>query len=175
MNSPILMASFTITSFILIIFLTFNYQENIYSGFTIKTYIPTIHKEFQNYINEISNLMGECFNNNNYIPPIDDHLWIMILSDSTLIGFLMIDSDNTIWNLCVSKNYRGKQIASHAVNFAIDYICKQRKTSPTLLVKNSSEDYHKLIHLYEKLGFETQKQDEKFTHMIYNCPKHIYV
>jgi ribosomal protein S18 acetylase RimI-like enzyme len=138
--------------------------------FRIETYVPNEQEDqFKTYFKDIRRLMGECFDIQKYTPDINDNLWILIFSRK-LVGFLTIDSKNVIWNVCIAKNYRRNKIATNAISYAMQYICKNRSGSPVLIVDNFSKDYKKLVRMYESFGFKIQQKDEKETHMIHNCP-----
>jgi GNAT superfamily N-acetyltransferase len=126
-------------------------------------------EEFKAYSKDISKLMGECFGVEKYRAPVDDNNWIMIFSRKKLVGFLTIDSGNTIWNVCVAKNYRRQGIAKQAMRQATSFACDLRGKTPNLLVDNRDKNSKKLIKMYTGFGFTISKSDERYTYMSFDC------
>lgn len=142
--------------------------DDIYSPqIHTKSYISKDSPEFSQYIPDISRIMGECFNNPYYVPKNNGDLWIMLFVDNLLIGFLMIDSDNFIWNVSVSENYRRRGFGSSLITLAICHIINSVNGTPNIFVDKSGKDSDKLIHMYEKLGFCSIDTDNNNTHMAY--------
>lgn len=134
----------------------------------IEKVIPEDNKDiFKKYLKDIQKLMNECFRVNKYIPDIDDKKWVMVFSKKKLIGFLAIDNNNVIWNVCVATNYRQRGIAIQAIQAAVDDVCP--KKSPRLFVDNRGKTYKKLIKLYTAYGFTIVKNDGKITTMEFKC------
>ena len=124
-------------------------------------------EQFKSYLNDIQKLMNECFDIKKYIPDIDDKIWVMVFSRKKLVGFVTIDNNNIIWNVCVATNYRNRGIARQAIQIAIENVCP--KNNPRLLVDNKGKDYKKLIKLYTSYGFTLVKNDGKHTTMEFKC------
>jgi superfamily II DNA or RNA helicase/ribosomal protein S18 acetylase RimI-like enzyme len=134
----------------------------------IEKVVPVSNEDkFKTYFKEIQKLMDECFRVKKYIPDIDDKVWVMIFSKKKLIGFLVIDSNNVIWNVCVATNYRHRGIAQQAIQTAVNDICPNN--SPRLLVDNRGKNYKKLVKLYTGYGFTLVKNDGKNTTMEFKC------
>jgi ribosomal protein S18 acetylase RimI-like enzyme len=123
--------------------------------------------KFKKYLKDIQKLMKECFNVKNYIPDIDDKVWVMVFSRKKLVGFLAIDNNNVIWNVCVATNYRRRGISQQAIRTAVNYVCPNK--SPRLLVDNRGKNYKKLVKLYTLYGFTLVKNDGKNTTMEFKC------
>jgi ribosomal protein S18 acetylase RimI-like enzyme len=113
--------------------------------------------------------MGECFNTKKYSAPTNDHLWLIVFSRKKMAGFLVLDENNTIWNVCVAKNYRNQGIASEIIKQAVNYTCNIRGNNPTLLVDNLGETAKKLIKMYTGFGFKVIKTTDKHTYMSHSC------
>lgn len=123
--------------------------------------------KFKTYLKDIQKLMNECFKVKKYVPEIDDKRWIMVFSKKKLVGFVVIDSDNIIWNVCVATNYRRRGIGKQAIQTAVNDVCP--KDNPRLLVDNHGKDYKKLVALYISYGFVLVKNDGKITTMEFKC------
>jgi len=136
----------------------------------IESFIPSKDSErFSAYKKDISKLMGECFGTKKFNAPIDDNLWIMVFSKSKLVGFIMIDEENILWNVCVAKYYRKKGIAAKAMSIAVQHVCGVKRKNPTLQVDNRAESAQKLITVYTSYGFKVDRSDEKITYMSHDC------
>jgi hypothetical protein len=123
--------------------------------------------KFKKYLKDIQILMEECFKIKKYIPSIDDKRWIIVFSNKKIVGFLAIDKNNLIWNVCVSNVYRKRGIAQHAIQTAVNNICPE--SSPRLLIDNKGKNYKSLIKLYTSYGFTFVKNDDKITTMEFKC------
>ena len=123
--------------------------------------------KFKEYLKDIQKLANECFAVKKYVPDIDDKLWVMVFSRKKLVGFLTIDKNNVIWNVCVATNYRRRGIAQQAIQVAVDDVCPLN--NPRLLVDNRGKDYKKLLKLYISYGFTLVKNDGKITTMEFKC------
>lgn len=148
---------------------TISIKKESKSGFNIKTFVPARDgEEFKAHIPAIRKLMTDCFEVKKYDVQINSDLWIMVFSKSKLIGFVTVDNNNILWNVCVAKNYRNKGVAKQAIKEALEYACNKNK-APTLLVDNRKVCARRLIDMYIGFGFEIAKTDEQYTHMIHNC------
>jgi ribosomal protein S18 acetylase RimI-like enzyme len=135
--------------------------------FNIETIIPSQDKnKFKTFENDISKLMTDCFGIKKYKPDIDDKIWIFAKKKNKIIGFLTLDNNNVIWNVCISKYYRNKGIAKNVIQSAIKQSCPD---NPRLLVDQHNKFYNKLIKLYTSIGFTILKNDGKITTMIFSC------
>lgn len=136
----------------------------------IERYIPIQNPEFfQTYKKHIAKLMGECFGDKKYQTPIDNNTWIFVFLKKRIVGMIMVDSNNTLWNVCVGKDFREQSIGKKAINEAIKLVCSERKQTPNLLVQNSNSNAQKLIEIYEKLGFTISERTDEYTFMTYDC------
>ena len=125
----------------------------------IEKVIPERNEEkFKTYLKEIQKLMNECFSVKKYVPDIDDKIWVMVFSRKKLVGFLAIDNNNVIWNVCVATNYRRRGIAQQAIQTVVKDVCPDK--NPRLLVDNRGKNYKKLVKLYN---------DGKVTTMEFKC------
>jgi superfamily II DNA or RNA helicase/ribosomal protein S18 acetylase RimI-like enzyme len=123
--------------------------------------------KFKTYFKDIQNLMNECFSIKKYVPDIDDKIWVMVFSRKKLVGFLAIDNENVIWNVCVATNYRRRGMAKQAIQMAVSDVCS--KKSPRLLLDNRGKNHKKLFKLYTDYGFTLVKNDGKNTTMEFKC------
>lgn len=138
--------------------------------FRIETIIPSEEEaKFKGYLKDITKLMGDCFNIKKYKAPIDENTWIIVLSNKKVVGFLMVDKDNTLWNVCVAKNYRRQGIAKQAMRQATQFVCNVKGDSPSLYVDNRNKDSKRLIRMYNSFGFEIVNSDDKTTYMQFPC------
>ena len=145
-------------------------------------------KQIKPFENIINSYMQDCFGPSDYIDLssniYDNTLWYFAKrkSDSKILGFLMIDNDNMIWNVCTHSLFRGKGVASKLMNTVVETVCQNGKT-PKLMVNKMLPTHNKLIKYYKKLGFLVNKKEEKFTEMFYPCkvpsrkryPKNTYI
>lgn len=138
--------------------------------FRVETFVPSKDEaKFNAYSKDIAKLMGECFDIKKYKAPIDANTWIMVFSRKKLVGFIMVDKNNILWNVCVAKNYRRQGIAKEAMKQATQYVCNIKGDSPSLYVDNRNKDAKKLIRMYNSFGFEIVKSDDKVTYMQHSC------
>lgn len=145
-------------------------HEKSQKTFRVEMIVPSKNKEvFNAYTKDIAKLMGECFDIKKYRAPIDDNAWIMVFSRKKLVGFIMVDKENVLWNVCVSKNYRRQGIAKEAMKQATSFVCDIKGDSPSLYVDNRNKDAKKLIRMYNSFGFEIVKSDEKRTLLQHSC------
>jgi len=139
-------------------------------SFRIEVYTPSKDSErFGAYTKEIAKLMGECFDMQRYRAPLDNNLWIMIFSRKKLAGFITVDSENMLHNVCVAKNYRRQGLPIQAMKHAINYACKTKGKKPILVIDNRNKDAKKLIRMYTTFGFKIDRADDKNTYMSYEC------
>jgi len=140
--------------------------------FRVETFIPSKDDvKFKAYIKDITKLMGECFGSDykKYKPPIDDNTWIMVFSKKKLVGFIMVDKKNVLWNVCVAKNYRRQGIAKEAMKYATQFVCDLKGKTPSLFVDIRNKDYKKLVRMYNTFGFEVVKSDDRTIYMQHSC------
>jgi ribosomal protein S18 acetylase RimI-like enzyme len=138
--------------------------------FRVEMFVPSKDEtRFKAHAKDITKLMGECFDLKKYKVPIDDNTWIIVFSKKKLVGFIMIDKKNILWNVCVAKNYRRQGIAKEAMKEATRHICNIKGEAPSLLVDNRNKDAKKLIRMYNSFGFEVIKSDDRFTHLQHSC------
>lgn len=138
--------------------------------FRVEMFVPSKDEvRFRAYTKDITKLMGECFDIKKYSAPIDDNTWIMVFSKKKLVGFIMVDKENILWNVCVAKNYRRQGIANQAMKQATQYVCNVKGESPSLFVDNRNKDAKKLIRMYTSFGFEIVKSDDRTTYMQHSC------
>jgi len=138
--------------------------------FRIETFVPSKDEvRFKAYAKDIAKLMGECFDMKKYKAPIDDNTWIMVFSRKKLVGFIMVDQNNNLWNVCVTKNYRRQGIAKEAMKQATQFVCGLNGKSPSLMVDNRNKDAKKLIRMYNSFGFEIIRSDDRHTYMQSSC------
>jgi ribosomal protein S18 acetylase RimI-like enzyme len=138
--------------------------------FRIESIIPSKDADrFNAFRKDMAKLMEECFDIKKYKAPVDNNTWILVFSKKKLVGFIMVDNDNVLWNVCVAKNYRRQGIATQAMKQATDYICNLRGKTPSLYVDNKDNKAKKLIRMYSSFGFEIVKTDDKYTYMQHSC------
>lgn len=136
----------------------------------VEAIVPSKDREkFKEYTKDISRLMGECFNTKKYSAPTNDHLWLIVFSRKKMAGFLVLDENSVIWNVCVAKNYRNQGIATEIIKQAINYSCNAKGNNPSLLVDNHGENVKKLIKMYTSFGFKVIKTTDKHTYMSHSC------
>ena len=137
-------------------------------NYRIETIIPERNPDkFKIYLKDIQKLMFECFKVLKFIPDIDKKQWIIVFLRKKIVGFLTIDDENIIWNVCVAINYRRHGIAQQALQKAVETSCKGK--NPRLFVDNKDKTYTKLITLYTGYGFTLIKNDGKTTTMEFKC------
>jgi len=143
-------------------------QNPTTKNFHIKQFIPNKDPTFKDYTKDIQKLMGECFGTKQKIDN-DSNRWIIVFARKKIVGFVTIDSNNTLWNVCVAKNYRRQGIAKEAIKMATNFTCTLGGKNPTLLVNNQGKDFKKLIRMYVSFGFEIKRSDDKYTYMEHSC------
>jgi len=152
--------------------LTVKEKEEKKSGktFRIESIIPSKDSDrFNSFKKDVSKLMEQCFDIKKYKAPIDNNTWVMVFSKKKLVGFIMVDENNVLWNVCVAKNYRRQGIATQAMKQATEHICKLKGETPSLYVDNKDKNAKKLIRMYSSFGFEIIKTDDKYTYMQHSC------
>jgi hypothetical protein len=133
----------------------------------IETIIPIQNEKlFKTYFKSIQKLTNQCYGIKKYIPDIDDKKWIIIFSRKKIAGYLSIDNNNIIHNICVSTIYNKNDTAKQFIQSAVNYICPN---TPRLLVDNKGKDYKYLVKLYQTYGFNIIKKDENITYMEFVC------
>jgi superfamily II DNA or RNA helicase len=123
--------------------------------------------KFKTYLKDIQKLMNDCFKVKNYTPEIDSKQWVMVFSRKKIVGFIVIDDKNIIWNTCIATNYRRRGMGKQAIEIAVSEVCP--KNNPRLKVDNLGKNYKKLISLYTSYGFTIVKNDQKITEMEFKC------
>ena len=122
-------------------------------------------------VKTLEKYMTECFDINFKIDRNDDYeyCWYLVYKESELAGFIAVDSNNIIWNVCTNQHYRGIGSATMAINNAISIIC--RKKNPILLVDSYGVHKDKLLKFYGNLGFEKigETKDGRSIIMKYFC------
>lgn len=127
-----------------------------------------LDEEFKKNTKNISIMMKECFKDN-FDVEYNENIWITAFIEDKLVGFLSIDKNNIIWNVCVGKKYRLKGIAKKIISEAIKKVCSERKL-PILKVDKSKKTYKKLIGMYKKFGFIIDDDiNDEYTTMKYIC------
>jgi len=125
-------------------------------------------EEFKKITKNISSMMNECFKDN-FNVEYDENIWITAFIENKLVGFLTLDKNNIIWNVCVAKKYRLKGVAKKIISETIKKVCSERKI-PMLKVDKTKKTYKKLIEMYKKFGFIIDNDmDDEYTTMKYIC------
>jgi hypothetical protein len=126
-------------------------------------------RDLQPYILTIKKYMKECFNSFDYSVFIGS--WV-IIKDNTgdILGFITVDSDNVIWNVCTTKKHRGKGAASKAIRHIIKKSCSQNKNTKLHLDK-LGKHYKKLLKYYKRIGFKviSEKYLKTYVTMKFSC------
>ncbi len=154
--------------------LTKNEKDKGKKVFRIDTIIPArdLARLSDTIKKDITKLMGECFGNTRYrISQDDTNTWVLVFLRKKLVGFITIDNENILWNVCVAKNYRRQGIAGQAMQIAVSNACSIRGKNPSLLVDNRNKDSNKLIRLYQSFGFNIDKTEGQFTYLSIPCEK----
>lgn len=133
--------------------------------------------KFNKFQTEINTLMRKCFENISNDYEFDtNYTWYGAFNNNKIIGFLAIDNkNNSIWNVCVSEEYRGKGI----LGMILEKVKKKCKINFSLYVDKSQpkEKQDRLVKIYERYGFTTvdlneYNEEEKRLNaikMVYKC------
>ena len=116
----------------------------------------TNEKFMEKWKNTAVLLMEECFGDFSIDSNIS-HIWFVAISDDELIGFTTLDTENTIWNVCVTEKFRKRKIGSKLVIMAIEKADYFNKPGPLLYT-----DTRKNVSFYESLGFILETVDTRY-------------
>ena len=138
------------------------------TGFTILSLVPTEQEqEFKSYSKQISTIMENC-GKTKYKPEINDNQWIIVFSKKKIVGFLTIDKNNLLSNVCIAKNYRRKDLHVQAMSQANKYLYETLGKTPTFPINKRLTNYNTLIRLYKSFGFVINKEDNLFSYMTHS-------
>lgn len=94
--------------------------------------------------------------------------WVIIYLRSKILGFLIVNDDNSIMHICISKNYKKqKDLVKEAITMAIKKICDKQKIEIT--INNSIRKYKILIKRYQSYGFKLFRKDNTKTLLEFLC------
>jgi superfamily II DNA or RNA helicase len=136
--------------------------------FFIEKIVPYENKpKFEKYLKDNQTFINGCFNVKKYVPVIDDSTWIMIKARKKMIGFIVIDTNNIISNICLSTKYRRERISKQIIQVALKDVCTSK--SPRMVIDNKGKEYDKLMQLYIGYGFTVVKNDSTITTIEFKC------
>ena len=113
----------------------------------------TIIKKFTpNTIKQISLLLKNCWEYPVHIPT---GRWFLIKKGRNILAAGQLDEQNTLWNLCTDKKYRGKGYAKRIIHTMLNKICREKGIMSLFVNSSSPKSW------YERLGFEAIMMNER--------------
>ena len=109
---------------------------------------------------KIEKLLLDSFEKN---IPVDIHYkstWYLVVNGEQLIGCVILDNDNIIWNLAILKECRGKGIATRLMEHVIED--NQNNLYLWINLTKPKETQQKLVRFYQRLGFKNELNPFKF-------------
>ena len=104
----------------------------------------------------INKYLSECFGSELTEGVSKYEQWYFAERNGEILGFLALDKDDIIWNVCTHSVFRGQGAATKIITVVMQYVCDQGNY-PRLLVSKNKSSYTKLIPYYQKLGFTIEK------------------
>ena len=103
-------------------------------------------------IKKLSNLLKNCWEHPVHIPY---GKWFIIKKGRSVLAAGQLDENNTLWNLCTNKKYRGNGFARKIIHAMLNKICREKGVMSLFVDSSSPKSW------YERLGFETTMMDEE--------------
>ncbi len=103
-------------------------------------------------IKKLTNLLKNCWEHPVHIPY---GKWFIIKKGSSVLAAGQLDENNTLWNLCTNKKYRGNGLAKKIIHAMLNKICREKGVMSLFVDSSSPKSW------YERLGFETTMMDEE--------------
>lgn len=140
--------------------------------FTVQTIDPKKDTEkFRSTFGDVAKMTEECFGEKKYVPEIGEDIWVFVYIRN-LVSYLVLDKNNVIKRMCVSKKYRRQNIPVESTSAAVESIMRRTGlNNVNLIVENRAKDYKKLISMYTSFGFSITKDDGKNTVMVFKGGK----
>jgi ribosomal protein S18 acetylase RimI-like enzyme len=137
------------------------------SAFRIDIIVPSNRTDdFKTVSKEINKVVEEMIGIEGYKAIIDKNTWVIIYSKNKMVGFAKIEKGEIVI-LAVSSNYRKRKlIAKDAMRVLMKNI-KESQDISSIKVDNKNKEAKKLIRIYEALGFEVDRTEDKYTFMVY--------
>lgn len=135
-------------------------------NFTLRTFVPKKDEnEFKELFKDIAKSMKECFNTEKFKPELDTNTWFLVFSRKKVVGFVMLDKEGYLHNVCVSKGYRRSGIPTEAMQMIARKIFSLKGKNPILRVENSANNFKGLVRKYKSFGFQITIADNRYTYM----------
>ena len=103
-------------------------------------------------IKKLSNLLKNCWEHPVHIPY---GKWFIIKKGRSVLAAGQLDENNTLWNLCTNKKYRGNGFARKIIHAMLNKICREKGVMSLFVDSSSPKSW------YERLGFETTMMNEE--------------
>ena len=110
----------------------------------LKRFTPSI-------IKKLTNLLKNCWEHPVHIPY---GKWFIIKKGRSVLAAGQLDENNTLWNLCTNKKYRGNGLAKKIIHAMLNKICREKGVMSLFVDSSSPKSW------YERLGFETTMMDD---------------
>jgi hypothetical protein len=123
--------------------------------------------KFKSYFKNITKLMKDFFEIDNFKPDIDQNMWFLVFSKRTVIAMGKLNDENILEHFAISKTYKRKAIGKEAVQQIVKGVYNLRKVNPILKIDNIKSKSKSIIDIYESFDFKIKRIDEKFTYMNY--------
>ena len=102
-------------------------------------------------VKKLSNLLKNCWEHPVHIPY---GKWFIIKKGRNVLAAGQLDENNTLWNLCTNKKFRGNGFARKIIHAMLNKICKEKGVMSLFVDSSSPKSW------YERLGFETIAMNE---------------
>jgi ankyrin repeat protein len=104
-------------------------------------------------IKNLTELLKNCWDHPVHIP---SGKWFIIKKGISVLAAGQLDENNTLWNLCTNKKYRGNGLARKIIHAMLNKICKEKGVMSLFVDSSSPKSW------YEHLGFKTiNREDER--------------
>jgi len=123
-------------------------------------------RRFREIVKDLEKVINGCFGTKKFNPPEDDNNWIIVYLKTKIVAVMMVDSKNTLHNVCVPQNYRraGIHVASlkEATKKAMELSESVPTKPPILNLRKDDGNFEKLLRMYKSFGFTIIGSDKTF-------------
>jgi len=109
---------------------------------------------------KIEKLLLDSFEKNIPVDIYFKSTWYLLVDGEQLIGCVILDSDNIIWNLATLKECRGRGVATRLINHLIED--NQDNLYLWINLTKPQEIQNKLVRFYRKFDFKNELNPFKF-------------
>ena len=118
------------------------------------------NKQVDKWKQKIETLLFDSFENNIPVDTLIVSTWYLLVEGENIIGCVLLNSDNIIWNLATLEDCRGRGVATRLIKHLIED--NQNNLYLWINLTKSQKIQDKLVNFYSKFNFKNELNPFKF-------------